>query len=94
MGSRPRNTGTTTTTSQQFRARSYQIYQEIPDVLKDIKKPEIFRKRLKRYYANNDDLPENRIHTPHNNTSLMQQQPRLTPPASPTPSPDHNDETR
>ena len=62
LGARPRNVGRTTTTSQHFRASIYKIYEEIPEIIKEIKKPKIFKQRLKRYYLNNDDLPYNRTY--------------------------------
>ena len=62
LGSRPKNIGRTRLTSQHFRSTSYKIYNNIPDILKEIKKKKIFKKRLKRYLMNNDDLPENRTY--------------------------------
>ena len=64
LGPRPPGLGRTATTKYQFRPNAYRIYQEIPLVLKQITKPKLFKKRLKRYYRNNNDLPHNRDSTP------------------------------
>ena len=71
LGTRPRNVWKTTTTAQQFRAKSYSIYEEIPQILKDIKIKIKFKKRLKIYYKNKDDLPHNRT---YNNTQTTPQE--------------------
>ena len=60
LGSRPKNIGTSRLTAQHFRLTSYNIYNKIPDILKDITKKKIFKKKFKHYLMNNDDLPENR----------------------------------
>ena len=70
LGSRPKNVGKTRTTSQHFRSTSYKIYNNIPVILKEIKKKKIFKKRLKRYLMNNDDLPENRVSIPGSQQEL------------------------
>ena len=64
LGSRPKNVGKTRITAQHFRSTSYKIYDNIPNILKEIKKKKIFKKRLKHYLMNNDDLPENRESIP------------------------------
>ena len=44
LGARPRSVGRTTTTRQHFRAAVYSIYEEIPDVLKQIPKSKFKKK--------------------------------------------------
>ena len=55
LGLRPKNVGKSRITAQHFRSTLYDIYSNIPYILKDIPKKNIFKKRL----MNNDDLPEN-----------------------------------
>ena len=45
---------------QHFGSNSYKIYRNIPDIIQNIPKKNIFKKRLKCYMINNDDLPVNR----------------------------------
>ena len=96
LGPRPPGLGRTRNTKYQYRPNSYDIYQQIPLVLKQIPKPKLFKKRLKRYYLNNDDLPQNRDPTPTttsqnhptdlNNHPTAQNHPR-TPPITTTTQP-------
>jgi hypothetical protein len=59
-GNPPVSLGRTLITRGTYRYTSYQIYSEVPEVLKRIKKPTLFKRRLKRYLVSNDDLPYNR----------------------------------
>ena len=60
LGPRPPGLGRTKTTKYQYRTNAYRHYNDLPLVLKQIRRPIIFKKRLKRYLRNNDDLPSNR----------------------------------
>ena len=60
LGPRPLGLGCTLTTKYQYRTNAYRHYNDIPLVIKHIRRPVIFKRRLKRYLRNNDDLPTNR----------------------------------
>ena len=60
LGPRPAGFGKTKTMRYQYRYNAYRHYEDIPQILKEIREPTKFKKRLKRYLYNNDDLPENR----------------------------------
>ena len=57
LGPKPAGIGTTAASKYQYRANSYRHYEPIPLVIKKITKPHIFKKHLKRWIINNDDLP-------------------------------------
>ena len=63
LGPRLPGLGRTLTTKYQYRTNAYRHYNDIPLVIKQIRWPIIFKKRLKRYLHNNDDLPTNRTTT-------------------------------
>ena len=67
LGPRPPGIGRTLTTKYQYRNNAYKHYNDIPLILKQIKRPVIFKRRLKRYLRNNDDLPTNRSSSAPNN---------------------------
>ena len=60
LGSRPTGLGKTLITKYQYRPNAYENYNNLPLVIKQIKKPKFFKLRTKRYLKNNDDLPTNR----------------------------------
>ena len=57
LGSKPAHIGTSKYSKYQYLANSYRMYQDIPQILKEIKKPDKFKQRVKRWLMNNDDLP-------------------------------------
>jgi hypothetical protein len=62
LGAVPHSLGRTkinNITRSTFRFNSTTIFNDLPLVLQDIKKPVNFRNRLFRYLRNNNDLPEN-----------------------------------
>ena len=59
LGPKPSSVGNSITSKYQFRANSYKNYDSLPQVLRKITKPVIFKKRVKRYLKNNNDLPTN-----------------------------------
>ena len=59
LGARPRSVGKSRISAQHFRLTAYNIYKDIPDILKDFPNSNIFKKSLRQYLYNNDDLPEN-----------------------------------
>ena len=85
LGPRPAGLGLTRTSKYQYRANAYRHYKDIPLVLKQIRRPIIFKRRLKRYLKNNDDLPTNRSQSqlsPESNPGGTPP-PLLTPPRDP-----------
>ena len=64
LGSKPPGIGLTAISKYQYRANANKNYNLLPTVLKQIKKPSIFKKSVKRYLRNNDDLPANRSSDP------------------------------
>ena len=64
LGPRPAGIGRSGNTKYQYRPNAYAIYNEVPQIIKDIKSQKIFKKRFKRYLKNNDDLPTNRSSDP------------------------------
>ena len=60
LGPKPAGVGQSKTSKYQYRANAYQYFSEIPQILREIRKPHLFNKRVKRWLRNNDDLPTNR----------------------------------
>ena len=60
LGNKPPGVGTTKNTKYQYRPNAYKYYSQLPLILRQIKKPHIFNKRVKRWLKNHDDLPENK----------------------------------
>ena len=71
LGPRPAGIGISKFTKYQYRANSYRNYRDIPDILKEISRPVIFKRRLKQYLKNNDDLPTNRPSSPHSQVDVQ-----------------------
>ena len=69
LGPKPSGIGRSIYIKYQYRANAYSNYKDIPEILREIKQPVIFKKRLKRYLRNNDDLPTNRSTGPILTTS-------------------------
>ena len=59
LGPKPITVGRSITSKYQFRANVYKNYDNLPQVLRKITKPVIFKKRVKRFLKNNNDLPTN-----------------------------------
>jgi hypothetical protein len=56
----PKELGRTLIKRNTFRFQSYSQYSTIPEVIKRIPKPTLFKKRYLHYLKCNDDLPENK----------------------------------
>ena len=57
LGPKPPNQGNTTHSKNTFIPRSYEIYNNIPDVITAIPGRRFFRTKMKRYLKNKNDLP-------------------------------------
>ena len=67
LGPKPAGVGRSKITKYQYRNNCYRHYEDIPQIIKEIRHPTKFKQRLKRYLVNNDDIPQNRK---HNNSQL------------------------
>ena len=62
LGMKPNNIGKTQYTKNKFCSRSYKIYNSIACIITSIPKKEIFKKYLKKYLMNNNNLPHPNVY--------------------------------
>ena len=58
LGPKPRINGNTSNHNNTFLAKAYNIYNDIPDLITAIHNKKYFKTKLKRYLANNTDIPK------------------------------------
>lgn len=59
LGPKPNSRGQTTYTKNNFTSTIYEMYNKLPSILTSIPPKTIFKTRLRRYFVNNDDVPNN-----------------------------------
>ena len=64
IGPKPPGGGTSMLNKNQYLPNTYKYFDQIPQVLREIRKPSIFNKCVKHWPHNNDDLPTNRDSQP------------------------------
>ena len=62
LGTKPKNIGKSQYTKNQFCSKAYNIYNLIPSIITSIENKALFKKYLKRYLLNNNDLPDSKIY--------------------------------
>ena len=96
LGPKPHNTGQTKFSKYQYRAQAYSHYDQIPLVIREIRNPKNFKKRLKRWITNHDDLPTVKKYLDHDipptGSNILPVQPAQSPIPSHT-TPHHSHKT-
>ena len=70
LGNKPPGVGNSKLSKYQYRPNAYRYFEQLPQVLREIRKPHLFNKRVKRWLKNNDDLPTSKNYNSTTSPSL------------------------